>query len=221
MNTKIKGRLKILFPKAHLSNKRLDEISARLKKTLETDSTEEVIDDALNASNVAYPFAEIAKMDDRIASYEHKLSKLKDDDDGGDSAPDTDTESGTDPKTSDMPEWAKGFTETITNLSTKIEELESGKALDQKKSSAKKVFEGSKVFSKAPDQVKNHFFSQVNVDSDTPVEEQLEELEGLYNNIIQAKKDNSTFAGSPPNSNGFDNEASKKMVGSIADDIMR
>lgn len=68
----IKARLRALFPKANLSTKRLDEISARLAKKPEDDADETAIDEVITDydENGAMTFEEIAKADDKIRTLE-------------------------------------------------------------------------------------------------------------------------------------------------------
>lgn len=68
----IKSRLRALFPKANLSTKRLDEISARLAKKPADDADEAAIDEVINDynDNGAMSFEEIAKSDDKIRTLE-------------------------------------------------------------------------------------------------------------------------------------------------------
>lgn len=68
----IKSRLRALFPKANLSTKRLDEISARLAKKPQDDADEAAIDEVITDynENGAMTFEEIAKADDKIRTLE-------------------------------------------------------------------------------------------------------------------------------------------------------
>lgn len=76
---KIKARLRALFPKANLSTKRLDEISAKLAKKPEDGATDAQIDEVLNDynDNGAMTFEEIAKSDDKIRTLEAGKPKPK------------------------------------------------------------------------------------------------------------------------------------------------
>ena len=59
MVEKIKGRLKELFPKANLSNKRIDEYSAKLQAKFNEESTDEDIDNVLKDYNEIINFEEV------------------------------------------------------------------------------------------------------------------------------------------------------------------
>lgn len=70
----IKARLKAKYPKANLSTKRLDEISAKLAKKPADDADDAAIDEVLEDYNENGPmtFEEIAKSDDKIRTLETK-----------------------------------------------------------------------------------------------------------------------------------------------------
>lgn len=78
--SKVKARLRALFPKANLSSKRLDEISDKLGKKIEDNATDAQIDEAVTEQNELYSFEEIAKNDDRARTERRKTEpepKLK------------------------------------------------------------------------------------------------------------------------------------------------
>lgn len=70
--TKVKARLKALFPKANLSTQRLDEITAKLAKKPEDNATDEQIDEVINDYNDLIDIESIAKQDDRLRTLEAK-----------------------------------------------------------------------------------------------------------------------------------------------------
>lgn len=73
---KIKARLRVKFPKANLSTKRLDEISAKLAKKPEDGADDDAIDAVLEDynDNGAMTFEEIAKTDDKVRTLEARKS---------------------------------------------------------------------------------------------------------------------------------------------------
>lgn len=71
--SKVKARLRALFPKANLSSKRLDEISDKLGKKIEDNATDAQIDEAVTEQNELYSFEEIAKNDDRARTERKKV----------------------------------------------------------------------------------------------------------------------------------------------------
>ena len=72
---KIAGRLKALFPKANLSQKRIDAIADKLELKVADDADDSVIDDVVNQANDFMDFEAIAKEDDRIRTLEANLEK--------------------------------------------------------------------------------------------------------------------------------------------------
>lgn len=76
---KIKDRLRALYPKANLSTKRMDDISAKLSKKLPDDADEAAIDEVITDynDNGAMTFEEIAKADDKIRTLEAKKPESK------------------------------------------------------------------------------------------------------------------------------------------------
>lgn len=71
----IKARLKIKYPKANLSNDRIDEISARLCKLPEDDADDAAVDAVLDQADAIMPFEDIAKNDDTIRTLKRKTEK--------------------------------------------------------------------------------------------------------------------------------------------------
>lgn len=71
--SKVKARLRALFPKANLSSKRLDEISDKLGKKIEDNATDAQIDEAVTEQNELYSFEEIARNDDRARTERKKV----------------------------------------------------------------------------------------------------------------------------------------------------
>lgn len=65
----IKGRFRVLFPKANLSNVRLEQYATRLQQKLNEESTEEDVDNLIKDLNDIIDFEQIAKDDDRARTY--------------------------------------------------------------------------------------------------------------------------------------------------------
>lgn len=102
--SKVKARLRALFPKANLSTKRLDEISDKLGKKVEDNATDAQIDEALEEYNGIYSFEDIAKNDDRLRTDRKKDVPKKDEDYHDAKAED------------DMPAWAKSLMDTVNGF---------------------------------------------------------------------------------------------------------
>ena len=99
--SKVKARLRALFPKANLSSKRLDEISDKLGKKIEDNATDAQIDEAVTEQNELYSFEEIARNDDRARTerkrVEHKEEEKEEEK----------------PNEEQMPAWAKRLVDTV------------------------------------------------------------------------------------------------------------
>lgn len=122
MKEKIIAALKAKFPAVNLSQKRLDEIAAKLEAKV-TDETQ--IDAQLDAFNDFNPVAEIAKTDDRLRDQENKLKKL------GQQKPPVkkkeEEEIVIDDDDKETPSWAKKILESNKTLLGKVEALEGEK----------------------------------------------------------------------------------------------
>lgn len=190
--SRIKGRLRELFPKANLSTKRLDEISARLAKKPADDADETAIDQVINDANDYIPFADIAKEDDRIRNLEanQKKNEPAPADEPTPTPSPNPTPAPTDNK-DDMPAWAKSLMETVNEIKT-------GKVIETKTAQARKVFDGNETFKSLNEKAKEFYFKQIDVNSETPIEDQISELETTHTEIYQSKADASGYAGKPP-----------------------
>lgn len=192
---KIKARLKALFPKANLSTKRLDALAAKLATKPADDADDTAIDVVLNTANDFMSFEDIAKEDDRVRTLEAKLVTPADP-----IKVDPPTPTPTDPikTTEEVPSWAKGLVEANTKLLQEVEAIKTGRVLENKKQSAASVFEASEVLKAMKPEIKQRWLNRINVESETPVEDQLKELETEYTELYQSTVDSNKFAGSPP-----------------------
>ena len=66
----IKGRLRELFPKANLSTTRISQYAEKLKAKLSEESTQEDVDNLIKDLNDLVDFAQVAKDDDRLRTYQ-------------------------------------------------------------------------------------------------------------------------------------------------------
>ena len=188
--SRIKGRLKDLFPKANLSNKRLDELSARLAKKPSDDADDAAIDEVLNNANDIYSFEEMAKDQDRIANAENKLKNQ----------PPTveDEPEPTDPpkpENKDVPEWAQ-------SLLNEVKSLKEGKVTETKTQTARQLFEKNDTFKSLKEKGKEFYFSKIDVNSETPIEDQIAEIAEVHNELVQDKADSTQHSGHPPMNSG-------------------
>lgn len=192
---RIKGRLKALFPKANLSSKRIDEISARLAKKPADDADDAAVDQVINDANDFMPFSDIAKEDDRIRTLEANQKK-PDPKPADDGKPDPKPDPTPDPD--DVPAWAKGMLDTNKKLLEKVENLEKGKITENKLAAARKTFNDNETFKGAKESTQEFFFKQLDPNSETSIEDQISDLETQYKDMVQVNADSGDYSGKPP-----------------------
>lgn len=179
---KIKERLKVLFPKANLSQKRLDEISARLAKRPEDDAEDDAVDQVINDANDLMDFAAIAKEDDRIRTLEAKSK-----------ATETTTEEKKE-EGDDAPAWAKA-------LLQKVEAIEKGEITKSKQSSIRESFFKSEVLKNLSPEIQEAWLKRIPVSEDLTQEqinEQITSLESEFKSLTQFTADNQNYSGAAP-----------------------
>lgn len=209
----IKARLKIKYPKANLSQKRLDELSAKLAPKPIDGATEEEIDAILEIANDFNPFEEIAKTDDRMRTLEANQK----------------------PKPTDPPAPApqdpinppanpenplEKLVAMVTILTSEIAEIKSGKVVETKRSAAAQAFEKSETLKalKTPE-LKQAWLNRINVDSETSFEDQVAALETEYTNIQQSIADSIGYSGTPPINGNHTMKPDEKLVESVVDSL--
>ena len=182
---RIKGKLKELFPKVNLSTKRLDEISARLAKKATDEADDTAIEQLVNDANDFMPFADIAKEDDKIRTLEANQKKA-------DPSPDPTPDPTPNPKPSDdVPAWSK-------TMMDELKGLKEGKVIESKTQAARLEFEKNDIFKAIPQKGKDFYFKQIDVNSDTPIADQIKTLEETHLEITQSNADKTPVAGRPP-----------------------
>lgn len=187
--SRIKGRLKDLFPKANLSNKRLDELSARLAKKPSDDADDAAIDEVLNNANDIYSFEEMGKDQDRIANAENKLKNIP---------PPVDEPEPTDPpkpESKDIPAWAQ-------SLLDEVKGLKEGKITETKTQSARQLFDKNETFKSLKEKGREFYFSKIDVNSETSIEDQILSIEEVHNELVQGKADTTEHSNQPPMNSG-------------------
>lgn len=209
----IKARLKVLFPKANLSQKRLDAIAAKLAPMPADDADDAAVDAVVNQANDFNSFDEIAREDDRIRTLEEKAGKP---------TPPT-PPAPTDPPTSptppaDVPEWAKGLVEANKALLEKVTAIESGNVLQTRRQTASQLFEKSDVLKGLKEDLKPRWINRIDVNSETSIEDQIKELETEYSELVQVSADNNQYGGAAGGGNPgatFDEKAMAEVVKSM------
>jgi len=207
----IKARLRTLFPKANLSQKRLDAIAAKLAPMPADDADDAAVDVILNQANDFNAFEEIAREDDRIRTLEEKAAKVI--------VPTPPSNEPT-PPAADVPEWAKAMVDANKILLDKVTSLETGKITETKKQTAQTVFEASEVLKAMKPEIKNSWLGRINVDSEITIEDQVKSLETEYAEIRQSVADTTRYSGSVPTGTQSKNTPSAEEVKAIVDNML-
>ncbi|GAB3701414.1 hypothetical protein GCM10027592_29480 [Spirosoma flavus] len=124
MKDKIIAKLKEKYPNINLSKARLDAIADKLKVTEESE-----IEGKLEELNDIFPFAEVAKQDDRIRGLEKKDQKPADEK-KPDNKPEKDDSADDD---EGMPKWFKGYASKVDSLVEKVLNIETGNTTKTRK----------------------------------------------------------------------------------------
>lgn len=215
---KVIARLKVLFPKANLSQLRLDAIADKLAKKPADDADDTAIDAVINDFNDVLSIEDIAKGDDRTRTLEADKKKseeiaagkkvdLSKDDDKEEIKIDD-----------DAPAWAKAILKSNEKLTSELESIKSGNVKQSKLDQAKSLLEKSEVFKKLDDDTKGFMLKNVELDSETSFEEQITGLEGMFGKMVQTTADGNQYApgaGQGKPSNAID----EKLVGDIVDNM--
>ena len=184
---KVKARLKVLFPKANLSQKRIDEISAKLAKKPADDADDTAIDAVITDANELLDFEAMAKEDDRIRNLEAKVKQ-----------PTTEPNNPSDPPkpndADEAPAWAKAMMQ-------KMEAIEKGEVAKSKQSSIAAAFEKSEVLKNLKPNIKEAWLKRIAITNDLTDEqiaEQITAFETEYQELTQSAADNKNYAGPVP-----------------------
>lgn len=217
---KIKARLRALYPKANLSTKRLDVYAAKLAPKPADDADDEAIDAIINDYNEVIDFEAVAKEDDKTRTLE--AAKAKADADaakgkGGDVKKDDDEEViEVDP---DAPAWAKALLKQNEKLTSDLEAIKTGNAKQSKLEQAKSLLEKSEVFKKLDEDTKGFMLKNVDLESETPFDEQITGLEGLFGKLVQSSADGGDYAGAPPVNRGKTEKFSEAEADAIVSEM--
>lgn len=208
-------RLKALFgAKANFSTERLNEISERLSAIPEDGADDATIDAFLNQANAIHPFDLITKTDDKIRGLEAKLPKP---------APAPAPTPGGEPTPTpgdDTPKWAQAILASNEALAKKVEAFETGKVVSDKRAEANKLFEASETLKHLNPAVKANWMSRVDVNSETPADEQIKALETEFTTMQQNFADSIGHAGGLPIVGAPTGAPSAKDVASIVDNLV-
>ncbi len=206
-------RLKAFAGRANLSNSRIDELSARLCSLPADDADDAAIDAVITSADAMFPFKDIAAQDDKIIGLENKLKVPTPPAD-----PPTPLIPPVPKPVDDAPEWAKAMIAKQEAIDAKLTTIETGKLTETKKSIASQAFEKSEVFKNLKTEDKEFWLTQINVDSETPHEEQIKVLETRFTGMQQSFAESLGYSGPTP-SNGLPIKPDEKLIDSIVDSL--
>lgn len=197
---KIKERLRALFPKANLSQKRLDAYAAKLAPKPADEATDADVDAIINDYNEIIDFVAVAQEDDRVRTLEAAKAKADADKAKGAGKKEDEEEEEVVEVDKDAPAWAKAMLEQNKKLASDLEALKTGKVIETKKQNASELFAKSEVLKNIPEGIRQNWINRIDVNSETPFDEQIQELETEYSTLVQVNADNNQYA--PPAGGG-------------------
>jgi hypothetical protein len=213
----IKARLKVLFPKANLSQKRLDTYVAKLAQKPADDADEEAIDAIINDYNDVIDFTAMAQEDDRVRTTEaekKKAAELAAKAKGGSDQDDDDDDDDDDDK--DMTPFEKRMLKNFGALKLDIDSIKSGNVQKSKLEQAKALLGNSEVFKKLDEDTKSFMLKNVDLDSETTFEDQITGLEGMFGKMVQKSADENQYAPGAGQGNPS-KDVDDKLVGDIVE----
>ena len=208
----IKARLKAKYPKANLSTKRVDALAAKLCLKPADDADDDAIDAVLEAANEIVSFEDIAKDDDRMRTLEANQKPTPTPPAPPAPAPDPNNPNPPAPAPQDdAPAWAK-------KIQSDLEDLKSGKVTETKIQTVQGLFEKSDLLKGLKPEIKATWLKRVDLNSETPFEEQITALETEYADLVQVAADSADYGGraiiGKPDAT-FSQEAANKIVDNL------
>jgi hypothetical protein len=189
----IKARLKVLFPKANLSTKRLDVYAAKLAPKPADDADDEAIDAIINDYNEVIDFVAVAAEDDRTRTLEADKKKAEEvaKNKGGKKEEEEEEEE----ETEGMTPFEKRMLKNFGALKSDIDSIKSGNVLETKKQTAVQSFEKSEILKGLKPELKDRWVNRIDVNSETSLEDQIKELESEYSELVQVNADSNVYGG--------------------------
>jgi hypothetical protein len=189
--SKVIARLKALFPKANLSQKRLDALADKLASKPADDADDAAIDAVINDFNSILSIEDIAREDDRLRTLEAKHKEP---------APPTPPTPPTPPnpeppKGDEVPSWVQGIVDSNKKLLEEVEAIKTGKIVETKKQTASELFAKSEVLKRIPEGIRQNWVNRIDVNSETPFEEQIQALETEYSTLVQETANSNSYPG--------------------------
>lgn len=215
---KVIARLKALFPKANLSQTRLDAIADKLAKKPADDADEAAIDAVINDFNDILSIEDIAKGDDRTRTLEAEKKKAEElaAKKKGNSSKDDEEEE--EEETGEMTPFEKTMLKKFGEIKSELDSIKSGNIKQSKLEQAKSLLEKSEVFKKLDEDTKGFMLKNVELDSETPFEEQITSLESVFSKMVQVSADTNQYgpgAGQGAPAGAVD----EKLVGEIVENM--
>lgn len=202
--SKVIARLKALFPKANLSQKRLDALADKLASKPADEADDLAIDEVINDFNSILSIEEIAREDDRVRTLEKKAN---------------DTPQPT-PSPTPVVEDKKEdeVLALVKSLASEIASLKSGREVESKKSMANELFSKSEILKKMPESVKASWMSRIDLDSEVTYDNQILNFEKEYTDLVQGAANSNNYAGAAGQgvpANTIDENMLKDVIGSM------
>ena len=182
--SKVISRLKALFPKANLSQKRLDALADKLATKPADDADEAAIDLVINDFNSVLSIEEIAREDDRVRTLESKANPN----------PPAPPSPPAPPKGDEVPSWAQAILDSNKKLEGELEAIKTGKMIETKRATASELFNKSEVLKRIPETIRKNWENRIDVNSETSFEDQIQALETEYSELVQVSADNNQYA---------------------------
>jgi len=213
----IKARLKVLFPKANLSQKRLDTYVAKLAPKPADDADEAAVDAIINDYNDVIDFVAVAAEDDRTRTLEADKKKADEAAKGGKGGK-KDEEEEEEEETAGMTPFEKQMLKKFGDLKSDIDSIKTGNVLQGKKQTASQLFEKSEVLKSLKEDLKPRWINRIDVNSETPIEDQIKELESEYSELVQVNADNNQYGG-PAGGGSNSSKPDTAIVEEIVDNL--
>lgn len=216
----IKARLKVLFPKANLSQKRLDAYAAKLAPKPADDADDTSVDAIINDYNEVIDFVAVAQEDDRTRTLEADKKKAEDAAaaKGGKGGKKEGEEEEEEEETAGMTPFEKQMLKKFGDLKSDIDSIKTGNVLQTKKQTASQLFEKSDVLKGLKEDLKHRWVSRIDVNSETSIEDQIKELEMEYSELVQVSADSNQYGG-PAGGGSTATKPDDAIVNSIVENL--
>lgn len=208
--SKVIARLKALFPKANLSQKRLDALADKLASKPADNADDAAIDLVINDFNSVLSIEEIAREDDRVRTLEQKANPNP----PAPAPTPSPTPTPEPPKGDEVPAYVKALLDKLDGVTSDLEALKTGKVIETKKQTASELFAKSEVLKRIPEGIRQNWVNRIDVNSETPFEEQIQALETEYSTLVQVNADNNQYSG-PAGNGSAEIKADDAVVESI------